>query len=274
MPSASTARASHTTRAQAQPAAHDAPANDDTSVFDLPEMPPPEEATLQRLRALFGDADETCRSLALGAHDAAEFAELGTHCDTAQIVESVPTLVVSAATVLRGLTAAQAEHVLLDAALCINITASLLILMAVLNAGRPVEFSTFPSVLVLEPGEEATIWIPIKQGFDPFDKNNWYRAKVYTDSRWITEVGDLQEQKQLEWTSAKERTSVIQLAANVSSGTRIPLLLDNESWSYTWTPDMRYGVEKLYQAFQLHRRHLHRYELVVPGKPATNVRKP
>ena len=37
---------------------------------------------------------------------------------------------------------------LLDAALCINITASLLILMAVLNAGRPVEFSTFPSVLL------------------------------------------------------------------------------------------------------------------------------
>jgi flagellar biosynthesis protein FlhA len=38
--------------------------------------------------------------------------------------------------------------VLLDAMLCINITASLLILMAVLNAGRPVEFSTFPSVLL------------------------------------------------------------------------------------------------------------------------------
>ncbi len=38
--------------------------------------------------------------------------------------------------------------VLLDALLCINITASLLILMAVLNAGRPVEFSTFPSVLL------------------------------------------------------------------------------------------------------------------------------
>ena len=37
---------------------------------------------------------------------------------------------------------------LLDAMLCINITVSLLIMMAVLNAGRPVEFSTFPSVLL------------------------------------------------------------------------------------------------------------------------------
>lgn len=37
---------------------------------------------------------------------------------------------------------------MLDAMLCINITASLLILMAVLNSNRPVEFSTFPSVLL------------------------------------------------------------------------------------------------------------------------------
>ena len=37
---------------------------------------------------------------------------------------------------------------MLDAMLCLNITVSLLILMAVLNAGRPVEFSTFPSVLL------------------------------------------------------------------------------------------------------------------------------
>jgi enterochelin esterase-like enzyme len=120
---------------------------------------------------------------------------------------------------------------------------------------------------ILEPGEEATIWVRIKQGLDPFDKNNWYRAKVYSDARWITEVGDLQEQKQLEWTSAKERTSVVRLETSTLAGTRLPLLLDNESWSYTWTPDVRYGTERLYQAFQLHRRHLHRYEIVVPGKP-------
>jgi len=117
---------------------------------------------------------------------------------------------------------------------------------------------------VLEPGEEATIWVHLRQGMDPFDKNNWYRAKVYSDSPWVTEVGNLEEQKQLEWTSGMERTSFIRLSPNTPHGTRIPLLLDNESWSYTWTPDVRYGVEKLYQAFQLHTHHLHRYELVVP----------
>lgn len=127
---------------------------------------------------------------------------------------------------------------------------------------------------ILEPGEEATIWIRLRQGLDPFDKNNWYRAKVYCDVRWITEVADIQEQKQLEWTSAKERTSVIRLAVDTPPGTRIPLLFDNESWSYTWTPDVRYGTERLYQAFQLHRRHLHRYELIVPSKAATSMRKP
>jgi flagellar biosynthesis protein FlhA len=37
---------------------------------------------------------------------------------------------------------------MLDAMLCVNITLSLLILMAVLNSNRPVEFSTFPSVLL------------------------------------------------------------------------------------------------------------------------------
>lgn len=37
---------------------------------------------------------------------------------------------------------------MLDAMLCLNITVSLLILMAVLNSNRPVEFSTFPSVLL------------------------------------------------------------------------------------------------------------------------------
>jgi hypothetical protein len=47
-------------------------------------------------------------------------------------------------------------------------------------------------------------------------------------------------------------------------GARISLLLDNESWSFAWIPDVRYGIEKLYQAFQLHTHHLHQYELVVP----------
>lgn len=117
---------------------------------------------------------------------------------------------------------------------------------------------------VLEPGEEATIWVKMPQGMDPFDKNNWYRAKVYTDSPWVTEIADLEEQKQLEWTSGMERTSVIRLSPDTPGATVIPLLLDNESWSYYFTPDVRYGKEDLYQAFQVHTHHLHRYELKVP----------
>lgn len=37
---------------------------------------------------------------------------------------------------------------LLDALLCVNITISLLVVMAVISAGRPTDFSTFPSVLL------------------------------------------------------------------------------------------------------------------------------
>ncbi len=117
---------------------------------------------------------------------------------------------------------------------------------------------------ILEPGEEATIWVKISQGMDPFDKGNWYRCEIYSDSPWLTEVRNLEEPKQREWTSAMERTSVIRLSPQTPRGTRIPILLDNESWSFRYTPDVRYGVEKLYQAFQLHTKHLHRYELKVP----------
>ena len=117
---------------------------------------------------------------------------------------------------------------------------------------------------ILEPGEEATIWVKMAQGMDAFDKNNWHRAKIYSDSRWLTEVADLQEQKQLEWTSAQERTSVVRLSAETPPGTAIEVLLDNETWSYHYTPDVRYGREPLYQAFQLHRRHLHRFDWKLP----------
>jgi len=117
-----------------------------------------------------------------------------------------------------------------------------------------------------EPGEEITVWVRMAQGMDPFDKNNWYRCKVYTDSAWVTEVADIQEEKQREWTGAKERTSRIRIAPEAPAGTRIPLLLDNESWSFHYTPEVRYGRERLYQAFQLHKNHLHKYELVVPIK--------
>ncbi len=108
----------------------------------------------------------------------------------------------------------------------------------------------------LEKGEQATIWVKLNQGLDPFDKNNWCRAKVYTDSPILTEVANIEEVKQLEWTSAQSRTSVIELSANLPSGSEIPFILDCESWSFHFTPDERYGKELLYQAFQLHKHHL------------------
>ena len=117
---------------------------------------------------------------------------------------------------------------------------------------------------ILEPGEEATIWVKLVQGLDPFDKNNWHRCKIYSDSHWLTEIGDIQEEKQSEWTGAQELTSLNRLSPETPSGTKIPLILSNESWSFHSTPDVRYGPEKLYQAFQLHKQHLHRYELKVP----------
>jgi pimeloyl-ACP methyl ester carboxylesterase len=109
---------------------------------------------------------------------------------------------------------------------------------------------------ILEPGEEATIWVKRLQGLDPFDKNNWCRAKVYTDSPWLTEVADIQEEKQREWTGAQNRTSLVRLSLDVPAQAEIPLVLDCESWSFAFTPDVRYGKEPLYQAFQLHKHHL------------------
>ncbi len=114
---------------------------------------------------------------------------------------------------------------------------------------------------ILEPGEEATIWVQIRQGMDPFDKNNWYRTKVHGPAELITEVADIEEGKQLEWTGAKERTSLIRLTEAGARAASIPVLLENETWSYHYTPDVRYGKEKLYQAFQLHSRHLHKLDL-------------
>jgi hypothetical protein len=120
---------------------------------------------------------------------------------------------------------------------------------------------------VLEPGEEATIWVQMRQGMDPFDKGNWYRVKLRDNTGVLEEVADIEEQKQLEWTSAKERTSVVRLTPRAAKAGSPAVLLENESWSYHFTPDVRYGKERLYQAFQLHSRHLHRIDLKVLTTP-------
>jgi pimeloyl-ACP methyl ester carboxylesterase len=120
----------------------------------------------------------------------------------------------------------------------------------------------------LEPGEQATIWVKLAQGLDPFDKNNWCRAKIYTESSWFTEAGDIEEEKQREWTGAQSRTSLMDLKAGVPAGTEIPVILDCESWSFSFTPDVRYGKEPLYQAFQLHRHNQFFWTLKVTVKNA------
>jgi len=99
---------------------------------------------------------------------------------------------------------------------------------------------------------------------DPFDKNTWRRVKVYSESPHLVEIADLEAGKQREWTGAMERTSLVRLSASAPRGSEIPLLLDGESWSFHYTPDARYGAERLYQAFQLHTRHLLRWVLKVP----------
>jgi len=127
---------------------------------------------------------------------------------------------------------------------------------------------------VLEPGERATVWLQHAQGLDPADKNNWCRAKIYFDSSSLKEVSDIEEQKGLEWTSAKNRTSVVELSYKAARREAVPVILDCESWSYHFTPDVRYGKELLYQPFQLHQHHLFSWSLETQSKdpfPATQL---
>ncbi|HWF65673.1 MAG TPA: hypothetical protein VN670_00120, partial [Acidobacteriaceae bacterium] len=119
----------------------------------------------------------------------------------------------------------------------------------------------------LDPGEQATVWIQLAQGMDPFDKNNWCRTKVYSNSPWITEVADIQEQKGREWTGAKNRTSVIELNPKTPKGTEISAILDCEAYSYAFTPDVRYGKLPLYQPYQFHRHYLFLWKWKVGGLP-------
>jgi len=116
---------------------------------------------------------------------------------------------------------------------------------------------------VADPGEEVTLWVCIPQGLDPLDKYTWHRTKVYTDDPYVTITADIAERKELEWTSVKDHTSRFKISPDCPPGHKIKLILKNESYSYFWQPDYRYGKELLYQAFQLHRNHIHRYTLTV-----------
>jgi len=114
---------------------------------------------------------------------------------------------------------------------------------------------------ILEPGEKATIWLKLRRGLDPQDRDNWCRAKVYFNSPWLAEVQDIQETKQREWTGAQNRTSLVELSRKVPPDADISVTLDCESYSFYYTPDVRYGAEQLYQAFQLHKHHLFAWRL-------------
>ena len=116
---------------------------------------------------------------------------------------------------------------------------------------------------IAEPGEEVTIWVRAPQGLDPLDKYTWRRAKVFTGDPNITIAADIAEQKELEWTSVKDHTSLILISPDAAPGSEIPLVLQNESYSYVYQPDHRFGPELLYQAFQRHRKHLHYFVLKV-----------
>ena len=126
---------------------------------------------------------------------------------------------------------------------------------------------------VWEPGEDATVWLRLPQGLDPFDKNNWCRAKLYSDSPYLTEIADLRESKQREWTSAFNRTSLTKLSPETPPGTEMNSILDCESWSFQFTPDVRYGSQPLYQAFQFHKHHLFAWKWKTNSAVSTLERK-
>lgn len=67
----------------------------------------------------------------------------------------------------------------------------------------------------------------------------------------------MQEDKGREWTSALNRTSVIELNPATPKGTKVNAILDCETYSFHFTPDVRYGTELLYQPYQFHRHQLY-----------------
>src|SRR5205807_993446 len=98
----------------------------------------------------------------------------------------------------------------------------------------------------------------------------WLSRKCWTppppSKWWMGARSRFQFSARREIRAAADRSSARsprEKATATAHGTVIPLLLDNESWSYHYTPDVRYGKEDLYQAFQLHTHHLHRWELRV-----------
>jgi predicted membrane metal-binding protein len=119
------------------------------------------------------------------------------------------------------------------------------------------------------PAPGSPVRLPIRILNPPITPITSLRVEIFSDystveilrgtaqrRSWLTEVADIEEEKQLEWTGAQNRTSRVRLSPDVPAGTEIPLILDSESWSFSVMPDVRYGKEPLYQAFQFHKHHL------------------
>ena len=71
----------------------------------------------------------------------------------------------------------------------------------------------------------------------------------------------------------KWESRLIQLSRNVPPGTEIPVVLDCESWSFHFTPDVRYGKEPLFQAFQLHKHHLFAWKWKIEQAPVSGAKR-
>ena len=116
---------------------------------------------------------------------------------------------------------------------------------------------------IAEPGEEVTVWVRTVQGMDASDKNSWHRTKVFCSDPLIVESKDYAEQKGIEWTSVRDHTSAVRINRECPPGHEFKLTLRNESYSYYWLPDTRFGPRLLRQPIQYHRQHVTGYTLKV-----------
>ena len=116
---------------------------------------------------------------------------------------------------------------------------------------------------IAEPGEEVTVWVRTVQGMDASDKNSWHRTKVFCSDPLIVESKDFAEQKGIEWTSVRDHTSAVKISSECPEGHEFRLTLRNESYSYYWLPDTRFGPRLLRQPIQYHRQHVTGYTLKV-----------
>jgi len=116
---------------------------------------------------------------------------------------------------------------------------------------------------IAEPGEEITVWVRTVQGLDALDKNSWHRTKVYSKSPYVTETQDMNENKERSFTGVKDHTSAVKISDDCPNGSKIKLFLRNESYTFYWAPDKRYGKELLYQAMHFFRYHVTGHTLSV-----------